>query len=406
MKLTQAAVNALKKDGTDRLILDDGLPGFGVRIAAAGKKSFIARSRLNGRRVQVSIGSTDMISVAEARKEARQILGEIAAGRDPRRETRRKQESAITFGAFSQRWLDEWVEPRRSAVTLHNYNALLKKHVLPAIGTVGLEDVAFADLQALHRKLKAKPRTANAAVGMIRAVVNYAEKLQLRPQGQNPGFKFEMYQEKGRERFLSDEEAVRVADAIDQLDGNGLSPWTATAIRLLMLTGARSSEIRALEWSHIDRDRGLAVLPTSKNGSKRTLYLSPEAMTLIDRLPKRGRFVIAGNSIDVMCGALTKQWERVRELAKVEDVRLHDLRHTFASAALADGLPLALVGRILGHKTMQATSRYAHLANDPVAQAAQEVASKMARTMKGEAAATGNVVRLGKEKSAKVRDSA
>lgn len=394
MKLTQSALDKLDTTTGERILFDDGLPGFGVRITAAGSKIFIAQGRLAGRPVRISLGKADAISVADARREARRVLGQIADGTDPRRQARAVRQSKVIFADFAERFVKERIDGRRATTTARDYRLLLRKHINPLFGTVPLSDVAFSDLQKLHQKMRATPTQANRAVGVVRGVITYAEKLQLRPQGTNPGYKFDLNPEKARERFLSDEEAVRVADALDELDGNGLTPWTAAAIRLLMLTGARSSEIRAMKWEHIDRDRGLAILPTSKNGAKRTIYLAPPAMQVIDRLPQRGAYVIAGLSIDKACGPLTAPWAKVRKQAGLEDVRLHDLRHTFASAALADGLPLAVVGRILGHKTMQATARYAHLANDPVAQAAQEVSSKIGRTMRGEALATGNIERV------------
>ena len=394
MKLTQATVDAIKADGKERLLMDDTLSGFGIRVSKVGTKTFIAQARLHGRATRIPLGRSDVLSVAEARKAARSALGELANNKDPRRHDKQVREAGVTFKEFTERWLKEHIKPKRKEQTAKDYEGTFARHIYPAIGTVPLSDIAFSDLQKLHYKLSDRPRTANLVIGLIRNVIGYAEKLGLRKQGTNPGFKFEMLEENSRERFLSDDELANVADAIDALDGDGLTPWTAAAIRLLMLTGARSSEIRAIEWTQIDRDRGLAILPTSKNKRIRTIYLSPAAMQIIDSLPRRGKYVIAGNSINVICGPLTKQWEKIRKRADVLDVRLHDLRHTYASAALSDGLPLAVVGRLLGHVSHQATARYAHLASDPIAQAAQEIGSKIDRTMRKKAKATGEVTRL------------
>jgi integrase len=213
---------------------------------------------------------------------------------------------------------------------------------------------------------------------------NVAEDWGLRPENSNPCRRIKKFKETPRERFLSPDELKRLGEALADADAKGESPYVTAAIRLLLFTGARLNEILSLEWSHVDLKANLLRLPDSKTGAK-TIALPAPAVEILSALPKQ-----EGNP-HVICGArdgahlinLQKPWRRIRKAAGLEDVRLHDLRHSFASVAVAGGMSLPLIGSLLGHSQPATTQRYAHLADDPRRAAADAVASTIAASMTG-----------------------
>jgi integrase len=202
----------------------------------------------------------------------------------------------------------------------------------------------------------------------------------LRPDGSNPCRHVEKFAERKRERVLSPAELGRLGDALGAFDG---SIYSVTAIKLLIFTGARLGEILGLQWQWIDFERGEARLPDSKTGAK-TLHLPPPALAVLAALPRieGNPHVIVGGVAGAALVNLEKPWRAIRKEAELEDVRLHDLRHAFASVAAASGMGLPIIGKMLGHTQAQTTQRYAHLASDPVKAAAATVAGKIAAAMR------------------------
>jgi len=211
---------------------------------------------------------------------------------------------------------------------------------------------------------------------------NLAEKWGDRPQGSNPCRHVEKYRERKRERLLSEVELFRLGYALASYDG---SPFVVAAVKLLVFTGARLSEVLGLRWEWIDFERGEARLPDSKTGAK-TLHLPPPALEVLMNLPRveGNPYVIVGAISGARLVNLQKPWRAIRKAAKLDDVRLHDLRHAFASVAAASGMGLPIIGKMLGHSQPATTARYAHLASDPVKAAAAAVAGKIEGAMKGE----------------------
>jgi integrase len=212
----------------------------------------------------------------------------------------------------------------------------------------------------------------------------------LRPDGSNPCRHVEKFGERKRERMLSPAELARLGDALSTHNG---SPYAVAAVKLLMFTGARLGEVLGLRWDWIDFDRGEARLPDSKSGAK-TLHLPPPALAVLAELPRQdgNLHVIVGHKTGAAMVNLEKPWRAMRASAALDDVRLHDLRHAFASVAASSGMGLPIIGKMLGHTQAATTHRYAHLASDPVKAAAAAVAGKIAAAMGSGSGASGKRV--------------
>jgi len=256
---------------------------------------------------------------------------------------------------------------------------LMAHVVLPAIGARRVADVTRQDVARLHHARQATPTEANRTLALLSTMFNIAERWGMRPDGSNPCPHIERFPQKHRERFLSADELGRLGYALSNYDG---SLYVVGAIKLLVFTGARLGEVLGLRWEWVDFERGEARLPDSKTGAK-TLHLPPPALETLAGLQgvEGNPHVIVGGKAGARLVNLEKPWRAIREDAGLEDVRLHDLRHAFASVAASSGLGLPIIGKMLGHSQPQTTARYAHLARDPVKASASAGASKIAAAM-------------------------
>jgi integrase len=224
------------------------------------------------------------------------------------------------------------------------------------------------------------PYQANRTLGVLSKMMNLAEIWGLRDRHSNPCEDIQRYPERKRERFLSLKELKALGRVLDAAESDGSeSKYACTAFRLLLLTGCRLSEIQKLEWKHVYLDEGELRLPDSKTGAK-TIHLGAAAIALLRTLPRveKNPFVIAGKNSGSHLTDLQRPWRRIRAIAGLGEARIHDLRHTFASGGLAVGEGLAMIGKLLGHTQVQTTARYAHLAADPVKQAADKIVERLA----------------------------
>jgi integrase len=384
-KITKRAVDALRPtpDGAETVLWDSELKGFGVRVQRGGAKTYILQYRAGtGRDAplrKLTVGRHRSPWTAdEARAEARRLSGLAAHGKDPAG-ARAAARAAPTVADLAQRFLSEHAEAKRKTSTAKEYRRLLDHVVLPAIGRKRVADVTRQDVARLHHARRATPTEANRALAVISKMFNMAERWGERPDGSNPCYHVEKYPQRKRERMLSAEELGRLGDV---LTGYGGSLYYAAAIKLLVFTGARLGEVLGLQWQWVDFERGEARLPDSKTGAK-TIHLPPPALAVLAELPRveGNPYVIVGGVAGAALVNLEKPWRAIRKKAGLEDVRLHDLRHAFASVAAASGMGLPIIGKMLGHTQAQTTQRYAHLASDPVKAAAATVASKIAAAM-------------------------
>jgi integrase len=384
--ITRARVNKTAVDRLlpDAIIRDDQLTGFGIR-RQLGKPVYFLQKRVNGRVRWLTIGPHGSPWTPEsARKEAHRLLGAIAGGSDPAVQRKERLENPTVAQAAKQ--FETEHSPKLKPATREKYAMLFRLHVVPALGTHRLLDVARPDILRLHRNLAKMPSTANYCVAMLSKFMNWAEENGYRPEQTNPCRRVKKFAETKRQRYLTLEEYARLGQVLDDLERQGAENiFVIAAIRLLLLTGARLSEILTLQWPFVDLERGFLLLPDSKTGQKQ-IGLSTTAIAQLRQIPKvQGNpYVIVGRFERGRLINLQKPWRRIRDLAGISDVRLHDLRHSFASVAATSGASLPMIGKLLGHTQPQTTARYSHLADDPLRQLNQRVGDAIADAMRRE----------------------
>ena len=381
--LTNRAVAALKVE-RDTVYWDRDLPGFGVRVYPGGGKVYIAQAREPDKTTKrVTVGRHDVLNADQARQRAAFIIARIRAGEDPvPLPLAARLNGGPTVADLAERYLEEHAAVRIKPRTRLRVRGMLDNHILPALGRLPLAAVEPSHVVALHQTLSDRPVTANKCVKVLSHMYRLAEGWGLVPEGFNPCRSVEKYAERSRERFLTDAEFTRLGRVLNEaVDSGAVPPKAVTAIRLLMLTGCRKSEILTLRWSDVDLAAGELHLSDAKTGP-RAVQLAPTAVALLEALPRRmdSPWVFPGNDRNgrYSGGGLDHAWRTVRAAAGLEDVRLHDLRHSFASRALALGGTLPVIGKLLGHSDIETTARYAHLPQDSIHETAERIAGSIA----------------------------
>ena len=389
--ITKRAVDALAAREREYMFWDNDIRGFGVRVHPSGRKVYVVKYRHHGRVVKKTIGSCGTIPPAAARARAAEIItaartGKDPAGRDlrmkdPTGQDPRESVAAPTMRELAGRFLEEYVPSRCKPNTAHSYRGSLARHVLPRFGERQVADVTRSDVAALHHEMRAIPFAANHTLGILSVMFTMAEIWGLRPEGFNPCRHVKRFREDKRERFLSDEEYRRLGAVLRRAGKTGTEVAPAVAaVRLLMLAGCRLSEILTLRWEEVDLEAAELRLKDSKTGA-RVVHVGRPAVAVLRGMVRAedNPWVIAGRRPGSRIASLHYPWGRIRKRAGLDDVRLHDLRHSFASGGLLVGEGLPMIGKLLGHSQVQTTARYAHLAGDPVKAAADRIAGRIAR---------------------------
>ena len=376
-KLTKRHIDTLPAREKEYFVWDDQLKGFGVRVYPNGGKRYIAQAFRRGKTIRVQIGRYEALPFEKAKTRAREAIADIDDGRNPNKE-KESERLAPTVAQLGERFLEEYVPQHCKPRTQVEYRHAVSRYIVPALGPIKLAALARDDVAALHHEMRDKPYQANRTLGVISKMMNLAEAWGLRPDRSNPCYHIRKYRERKRERFLTTEELARLGKALDGEEP--LAPAAATAFRLLLYTGARLSEIQTLKWEYIRGNR--IHLPDSKTGAK-TIPLNGPALEVLAnaRRVDGNPYVIVGTGEGMHLTDLQKPWRRVRKAAGLDDVRIHDLRHTFASEAVMGGESLPMVGKILGHTQTQTTARYAHLADDPLQGASERIATSLKQAM-------------------------
>ena len=365
--ISRRTVEALKVE-KDTIFWDSELAGFGVRVHPTGRKVYIVQTRADGKAAKrVTVGKHGVITPEEARRRAALIVARIKAGKDPIPEPMAvKLAEGPTVGELAEHYLEKHVAVRCKPKTESMYRLIVAKYILPELGKRPALAIGHKEVTELHHALSAKPVMANHVIELLSRIYNLAEDRGQIPEMSNPCRLVAKNRERKRERFLTEEEFRRLGRVLDEAETcKGVSVHAVAAMRLLLLTGCRKGEILNLRWDQVDLEAGELRLPDTKTGA-RMVPLTPTAIDVlagIDRVP-RSSWVFTGAKPDRRLSQLTTYWHRVRAWAGVEDVRIHDLRHSFASRALALGESLTMIGRLLGHTDVGSTARYAHLARD------------------------------------------
>jgi len=377
--LTKSYVEKLQPQNEDVIVWDDKLSGFGIKVTPKGRKVYLLYYRTqDGRQRKPSIGVHGHITCEQAREIATGWLGERVKGHDPSQARQIKRQSP-SIADLCDRYMEEHSKVHKKASSIAFETFLIRKYIKPLLGSLRTLSVTQADISKLHVSLKSTPPQANRILQTLSKMFNLAETWGLRPAHSNPVKGIKKYKEESRERFLSPEEISQLWNVLKELEREGKeSLYFLNMIRLLMLTGARLSEIQHAKWEWIDVRNGLLNLPNSKTG-KKTIYLSPNAIQILKSIPRLpgNPYVIVGQVEGKSLNAPQKPWQRVRKLAGLNDLRIHDLRHTFASLCIAQGQSLQMVAKLLGHADTRMSERYAHLAkssvHDAVAQIGQSI---------------------------------
>ncbi|MGE4483207.1 tyrosine-type recombinase/integrase [Acidocella sp.] len=389
-KLTIRTIEALETRPSNYIVFDDQLPGFGIRVMPSGRRFFLVQYRRHGRTRRIMIGQYGPITAEVARQQAMSLLGQARGGGDDPAAVRDAIRQSTTLPQLGERFLKEHVAVRCKPTTQAEYERSVRLFINPFFGSQRVRSVTEADVAELHGGLSHIPYQANRTLGVLSKMMNLAETWGLRDRHTNPCDAIERYPEKKRERFLSLAEVQALGTALaDGEATGGESIYTVAAFRLLLLTGCRLSEIQTLQWAHVHLAEAELRLPDSKTGAK-TVHLGNVAVDLLHVLPhvKDNPYVIAGAKKGEHLTDLQKPWRRIRKAAGLEDVRIHDLRHSFASGGLAVGEGLPMIGKLLGHTQVQTTARYAHLAADPIKAAADRISARLGAALYQKAAST------------------
>lgn len=375
VRLTKTAVKDLGAAGKAEFYWDEEVPGFGLRVAPGGTKAFVVQYRDGHATKRRTIGGVDVIALDRARNVARDMLAAVRLGEViPERKT-----AGPKFGDV----LDDFLrhcDAKKAPQTAADYRDRANRHIRPTFGEKALKAIKRSEVERWHEELASTPRTANYALAILVAVFSYAVRMKIIGDAEHPARGIEKFGENKRTRYLNLDELAEFGKALATLEAERkVSPWAAAALRLLVLTGARSGEILSLKWAFVDLSGAALRLPTSKTGAK-TVKLSGAAVTVLQSIPRVDgvEWVIAGRRHGEAVTSLQRPFGAVCEKAGITGLRVHDLRHSAASIATSAGVGLAVVGALLGQSQAWTTQRYSHVHDDAERGAAEAIAAKAA----------------------------
>ena len=405
VKLTKRAVDSILAAGvpvgqSELYAWDADIPGFGMRVKASGVASYLIQYRNKfGRSRRFTLGRCAVLTPEEARRKAKLLLASVLAGGDPADE-RAGFRNDLTIAELCDVYLVEGCGSKKPG-TLSMDRSRIERHVKPLLGHIKVGALNRAAVErfsldvangksARDQKTASRGRSivrggkgvATRTLGMLGAIFQFAVNRGLRPD--NPIRGVRKFADGKKERFLLPAEYLRLRQALDACEDEGANRSAVNAIRALILTGCRKQEILRLTWVEIDKANSCLRLLDSKTGAK-VVPVGPGAIEFLEGLQrvKDCPWVFPRADAKGPLVGLQKVWERVRKRAGLSDVRIHDLRHSFASMGAATGEGLLMIGKILGHQHAATTARYAHLADDPLKAAADRITRGILLAMEG-----------------------
>ncbi|MXW21371.1 MAG: tyrosine-type recombinase/integrase [Gammaproteobacteria bacterium] len=361
-------------------VRDDIVQGLMLRIFPSGARTFALESMVHGRRRYATLGNADSMTIPEARREARRL---IASYIEPARNGNGPRTSGHPMTAFAGEYLDRQARNWKSST--RNTNAsIVQKEILPAFGSLTVDAVTVEQVRDWFASMADRPGVANRAMPVLSMMMRMAELWGYRRHNTNPCRNTRRYKTKPKQRFLTAKEMARLNAVLTR--DEFYCPHVVAIVRLLMLTGCRFGEIAALEWDWIKDKR--IYLPDSKSGP-RTVWLSSAARAVIDAIPRYSTdcpFLFPGRPPTRPVQGIEYQWSRIRNEADLLGLRLHDLRHSWASVAAMNGVDMVTVAKLLGHALVETTERYTHLSDQSVSDAADRVSNRIHAALAGRGA--------------------
>jgi integrase len=406
-KLTKKSVDDANTLPKPYLLWDGELRGFGLLVLPTGVKTYVFQYRNDARRSRrLTIGRHGALTVGEAREIAHETAVAVAKGNDPVA-SKRSYREAPTVTQLLERYLSDHVTPHNAVSTQKDIKVIIAKKLMPIVGNIKVNDLTRDDVAKLHNAMRDTPRRANYVLAIFSKALSLAELWGLRAQNSNPCIGIKRYPENHRTRFLRQEELGRLLDAMNEAETIGL-PWNVEgnaskhlakelnqrtqlswqvigALRLLLLTGARLSEITLLQWSDVDFTLRTIALPKFKGKKREPFPATTKALDILKSLPRmRGSVLVFPRNTNT-CRSISKEvmenaWQRLRWRAQIEHVHIHDLRHTVGTYAAQAGVSGFIVRDLLRHANISTTGRYANFDDSPVREVADIVGKRILKT--------------------------
>jgi len=401
-RLSLSVINGAESQERDYFIWDGDLKGFGLKVCSGGRKAYVCKYRLgSGRNAptrRMTIGTHGSPwTPDQARKRASQILGLVAHGEDPAT-AKQAEKMVLTVAQLCDRYLEHGAATKKAS-TLATDRGRIERHIKPLLGRMRVPDVKRADVSrflqdvasgktAVDVKTRARGRaivrggkgTATRTVGLLGGIFSFAVESDW--ISENPVRGVKRFRDRRNERFLDASELQRLGAALILAEAADENPYAIAIIRLLVLTGARKGEIESLRWPEVDWRYSYLRLGDSKTGQK-LVMLNGAAIEVLQTVLRHNTsdFVFPASRSDGYYEGTPKVWRRIRAEAGLENVRIHDLRHSFASMALSGGANLPVIGALLGHKDSTTTARYAHLQSDPIRTVSDQVGEALSEAL-------------------------
>jgi integrase len=343
--------------------------GFGVTVTPAGVRSFGIRYRIDGTERRMTFGRSPDWPVLKAIKEAKALRRRIDKDEDPLAEKQARHEAA-TVAELCGRFAEEYIPTKRPSTQIDYI--LHTEIVRKRLGSLKVDAVTSIHIQRLHQAWKHRPYKANRILALASSMFTRA--IEWKYIKENPCSTVKRFSEDARERYLAPKELGKLSEVLNDYKDQ----TAANVIRMLLLTGCRKTEALSARWEEFDFNRGTWTKPSAstKQAKQHVVPLGDDAALLLQRIKAETEksedgnpvspFVFPGRTPDTRLGELTKPWQRIRRAAGISDVRLHDLRHTYASMLVSSGASLPMIGALLGHTQASTTLRYAHLFDDPL----------------------------------------